>query len=181
MKYTTSLVPLSKLKPNPNNPRVLKDQKFKQLVKSLEALPSMLDVRPIVVDENWTVLGGNMRLRALQELKVAKVPVTQVTDWTEDQKREFIIKDNLAFGEWDWDVLANEWDATQLEDWGLDVWIAPEEPTAEDLIGEEKDNPPTLKITFASPEQLQKAEIEIQEFLDRECPGAYFSISVGVA
>lgn len=121
MKYTTSLAPLSKLKANPNNPRVLKDQKFKQLVKSLEALPSMLDVRPIIVDENWMVLGGNMRLRALQELKVAKVPVTQVTDWTEDQKREFIIKDNLAFGEWDWDMIANEWDAQELNDWGMDV------------------------------------------------------------
>lgn len=126
MKYTTSLAPLSKLKPNLNNPRVLKDQKFKQLVKSLEALPSMLDVRPIVVDENWTVLGGNMRLRALQELKVAKVPVTQVTDWTEDQKKEFIIKDNLAFGEWDWDVLANEWDQQDLTDWGLDIPVMTE-------------------------------------------------------
>lgn len=79
----------------------------------------MLDVRPIVVDENWTVLGGNMRLRALQELKVAKVPVTQVTDWTEDQKKEFIIKDNVAFGEWDWDVLANEWDISLLHEWGM--------------------------------------------------------------
>lgn len=116
----------------------------------------MLDVRPIVVDENWTVLGGNMRLRALQELKVAKVPVTQVTDWTEDQKKEFVIKDNLAFGEWDWDVLANEWDADTLNDWGLEVWT----PNGEDSLDEffeqepsEGEHPEKYRITLEFTEE----------------------------
>lgn len=121
MKSITSLVPLAKIKANPDNPRVMKDDKFQKLVASLETFPDMLELRPIVVDETWTVLGGNMRLRALQHLKAKEVPVTQVEGLTPEQKREFIIKDNASFGEWDWDVLANEWDANQLKDWGLDV------------------------------------------------------------
>jgi hypothetical protein len=177
MKSTTSRVPLTKLKPNQDNPRVLKDDKFQKLVASLETFPDMLELRPIVVDENWTVLGGNMRLRALQHLKVKEVPVTQVDGLTPEQKREFIIKDNASFGEWDWDILANEWDPEQLTAWGLDVWLP--EPEPEDLVAEEKNKPATMKITFASPEQLQEAEIDIQEILDRKYPGSFFSISAG--
>lgn len=142
MKSTTSLVPLTKLKPNPDNPRVLKDDKFQKLVASLETFPNMLELRPIVVDETWTVLGGNMRLRALQHLKVKEVPVTQVEGLTQEQKKEFIIKDNANFGEWDWEVLANEWDAAQLEDWGLDVWVPSEEPDLDkffETVDEEKE------------------------------------------
>lgn len=118
-----------------------------------------------------------MRLRALQHLKVKEVPVTQVEGLTPEQKREFIIKDNASFGEWDWDVLANEWDPEQLTAWGLDVWLPEAEP--EDLVAEEKNKPATMKITFSSPEQLQEAEIDIQEILDRKYPGSFFSISAG--
>ena len=177
MKSITSRVPLAKIQANPDNPRVLKDDKFQKLVASLETFPDMLELRPIVVDETWTVLGGNMRLRALQHLKVKEVPVTQVEGLTPEQKREFIIKDNASFGEWDWDVLANEWDPEQLTAWGLDVWLPEAEP--EDLVAEEKNKPATMKITFSSPEQLQEAEIDIQEILDRKYPGSFFSISAG--
>ena len=94
-------------------------------------------------------------------------------------KKEFLIKDNVSGGEWDFEMLANEWDVEQLEDWGLDIPIFMEEPSYQDLIGEEKNKPATMKITFESAEQLQKAEIEIQELLDRNYSGAYFSVSAG--
>tara|TARA_R100000278_G_scaffold123250_1_gene112258 strand:+ start:3223 stop:3939 length:717 start_codon:yes stop_codon:yes gene_type:complete len=106
---------------NPNNPRYINKEKFKKLVKSLKDLPSMLDVRPIVVDENMIVLGGNMRLKALKEAGFTEVKIHQVKNWSEEQKKEFIIKDNSSFGEWDWDILANEWDLDLLDDWGLDL------------------------------------------------------------
>jgi hypothetical protein len=100
-------------------------------------------------------------------------------DWTEDKRREFTIKDNVGFGEWEWDQLANEWDVELLVDWGLDVWQQSEEPSMDDLIGEDKNKPATMKITFTSPEQLQKAEIDIQELIDRKYQGAFFSVSAG--
>jgi ParB-like chromosome segregation protein Spo0J len=115
---------LSKLKGNPNNPRICKDDKFKKLVKSINDFPKMLALRPIVVDENFIVQGGNMRLKALQEIGFKDIPdewVKQVSDLNEDEKKQFIIKDNVGFGEWDWDDLANNWDAEQLTEWGLDI------------------------------------------------------------
>ena len=119
---------LSKLKPNPNNPRIIKDDKFKKLVKSIEEFPEMMSKRPIVcvtdVDGKIYPLGGNMRLKALQELKYKEIPdewVLMADEWTEEQRREFVIKDNVGFGEWDWEDLANNWDAEKLEEWGLDV------------------------------------------------------------
>jgi DNA modification methylase len=115
---------LSKIKGNPNNPRICKDDKFKKLVKSISEFPKMLELRPIIVDENFIVQGGNMRLKALQELKFKDIPdewVKQVSDLTEDQKKEFIIKDNVGFGEWDFDDLANNWDVEKLNEWGLDI------------------------------------------------------------
>lgn len=115
---------LSKIKGNPNNPGIIKDDKFKKLVKSINDFPKMMALRPIVVDENFIVQGGNMRLKALQELGFKDIPdewVKQVSDLTEDEKKEFIIKDNVGFGEWDWDNLANNWDVEKLTDWGLDI------------------------------------------------------------
>ena len=109
------------IKPNPNNPRIIKDDKFKKLVQSIQDFPQMLELRPIVIDENNIVLGGNMRLKACQELGLKDVPTIYAKDLTEEQKKEFIIKDNVGFGEWNWDDLANEWDAEQLTEWGLDV------------------------------------------------------------
>ena len=177
---------ISKLKSNPSNPRVIKDEKFKKLVKSLQDFPEMMEKRPMVcvtdVDGKLYPLGGNMRLRAIQELGMKEIPETWVMmadDWTEDKRREFTIKDNVGFGEWEWDQLANEWNSDLLVEWGLDVWQQEEEPDMDDLIGEDKNKPATMKITFTSPEQLQKAEIDIQELIDRKYQGAYFSVSAG--
>lgn len=118
-------VKITEVKPNPKNPRVIRDNKFQKLVKSIEEFPDMLNKRPLIVftdvDGKYCVLGGNMRLKALNELKYKEVPVMLADEWTEEQKAEFLIKDNVGFGEWDWDSLANEWDVEKLEDWGLDV------------------------------------------------------------
>jgi ParB-like chromosome segregation protein Spo0J len=115
-------VKISEIKNNTNNPRIIKDDKFKKLVKSIKEFPEMLEKRPIVVDETMMVLGGNMRLKACLEAGLKEVWIDVAEGWTEDQKQEFIVKDNVGFGEWDWDTLANEWDIEMLEDWGLDVW-----------------------------------------------------------
>lgn len=118
-------IPISRLKGNPSNPRVLRDEKFIKLKNSIEAFPDMLQKRPIVAvtdkDGKYMVLGGNMRLKACADLGMKEVPVILADHWTEEQRREFIIKDNVGFGEWDWDQLANEWDAGQLSEWGLDA------------------------------------------------------------
>ena len=111
---------IKEIKSNPNNPRVLKDDKFKKLVQSLKDFPEMANVRPIVVNTEMIVLGGNMRLRAMQEAGWKKAPV-QMVDWSIEKQNEFIIKDNVGFGEWDWDILANEWNAQDLTEWGLDI------------------------------------------------------------
>ena len=107
---------------NPNNPRTIKDDKFKKLVKSIKEFPQMLEKRAIVVDEAMMVLGGNMRLKACKDAGIKMVWVDVAEGWTEEQKKEFIVKDNVGFGEWDWDAIANEWEEDKLDDWGLDVW-----------------------------------------------------------
>jgi len=114
------VVKITEIKPNPSNPRIIKDDKFKKLVTSIEKFPEMADVRPIVVNMDMVVIGGNMRLRAMKESGWKEAPV-QMVDWTEEQQKEFIIKDNLGYGEWDWDDLANNWDEQELTDWGLDI------------------------------------------------------------
>jgi ParB-like chromosome segregation protein Spo0J len=116
-------VKISEIKTNPKNPRLIKDDKFKKLVKSIQEFPQMLELRPIVVDENNIVLGGNMRLKACIEVGVKEIFIVQANDLTEQQKDEFIVKDNVGFGVWDWDILANEWDTDKLQDWGLDLPI----------------------------------------------------------
>jgi ParB-like chromosome segregation protein Spo0J len=115
---------LKEIKPNPNNPRVLRDDKFQKLKQSITEFPKMLSLRPMVIDENNVVLGGNMRLRALQELgfnDIDEAWVKRSSDLTEEEKKRFIIADNVAFGEWDWDTLANDWEVVDLEAWGLDI------------------------------------------------------------
>lgn len=111
---------VASLKPNPNNPRIIKDDKFYKLVESIKNFPEMLEARPIVVNQDMIVLGGNMRLKALIEAGVKEAPV-EVVQWDEDKQRQFIIKDNVGFGEWDWNELANTWDSVELADWGLDI------------------------------------------------------------
>jgi hypothetical protein len=114
-------VKIQEVKLNPNNPRIIKDDKFAKLVKSIQELPQMLEIRPIVVNADMVVLGGNMRLKACKEAGLKEVPIIIADNLTEEQQREFLIKDNVSGGEWDWDILANEWDVEQLEDWGLDM------------------------------------------------------------
>jgi len=114
-------VDIKKVIPNPTNPRIIKDDKFKKLVKSIQEFPEMLELRPIVVDGNMVVLGGNMRLKASIAAGLTEVDILIADQLTDEQKAEFIIKDNVGFGEWDWDLLANEWDVDNLTDWGLSV------------------------------------------------------------
>jgi DNA modification methylase len=130
---------LKDIKPNPNNPRVLRDEKFQKLKQSITEFPKMLSLRPMVIDENNVVLGGNMRLRALQELGFTDVDeawVKRSSDLTEEEKKRFIIADNVAFGEWDWDTLANDWEVVDLEAWGLEI---PQFDTVEELEASEDD------------------------------------------
>jgi len=147
---------LSEIKANPNNPRLIKDDKFKKLVKSIKEFPKMMALRPMVVDADGVVLGGNMRLKALQELKYKEVPDTwikQASELTEDEQRRFIIADNVGFGENDWDMLANEWDADKLAEWGLEI------PNFEDYSDKNKeididemDSDMTIKLTYSENE-----------------------------
>mgnify|MGYP003134319976 CR=1 FL=1 len=115
-------IEISKLKLNPNNPRTINKSKFERLKKSITEFPKMLELRPIVVDEGFIVLGGNMRLQALKELGIKETFYIQKEDLTPKEKKQFVIKDNASFGDWDWDALANEWETKELKDWGIDVW-----------------------------------------------------------
>jgi ParB-like chromosome segregation protein Spo0J len=120
-------VKITEVKPNPKNPRIIKDDKFRKLVKSIQEFPDMLNKRPLIVftdtDGKFVVLGGNMRLKACKEIGLKEIPIILADEWTEEQKAEFLIKDNVGFGEWDWDQIANEWDAEKLDEWGLDLPI----------------------------------------------------------
>ena len=138
---------LSNIKPNPKNPRIIKDDKFKKLVQSIKSFPEMMDKRPLVcvtdVDKKIYPLGGNMRLKAIQELNYKEIPdswVVLADSWTQEQRNEFTIKDNVGFGEWDWDSLANEWDSVQLGEWGLDVWIPSEEVNLDQFFQENNED-----------------------------------------
>lgn len=128
-------VKIEKIKSNPNNPRVIKDYKFKKLIKSIQDFPDMLKLRPIIVDEKNMILGGNMRYKACLELGHKNVWAVMADDLTEEQKKQFVIKDNVGFGEWDWDILANDWETTELKDWGIDVW-QPEEAVDYSVLDE---------------------------------------------
>lgn len=170
-------IEISKIKTNKKNPRIIKDDKYKKLIKSIKEFPEMLEIRPIVVDSEMVVLGGNMRLKACKEAGLKEVPVIIADALTEDQKKEFIIKDNVGFGEWDWDVLANEWDSELLDSWGFDL---PDCAIDKDDKGFDdfKNKNASMKITFESPEQLQKAENDISEILDRKYPGSSYTINI---
>jgi ParB-like chromosome segregation protein Spo0J len=118
-------VPINKIKPNPKNPRTIKDERFEKLKKSIQDFPDMLNKRPLVcftdTDGKFVVLGGNMRLKAAKDLGLKELPIILADEWTEEQKAEFLIKDNVGFGEWDWNELNTDWDTEQLEGWGLEV------------------------------------------------------------
>ena len=119
MKIET--VPIASIRKNGSNPRNIKDSSFKKLVASVKSFPEMLLLRPVVVDADGVILGGNMRYEACIAAGMTEVPILRAADLTEEQRREFVIKDNVSGGDWDWDVLANEWDADLLQEWGLDL------------------------------------------------------------
>lgn len=143
-----TVLKVHEIKNNPNNPRLIKDDKFKKLVQSIKDFPEMLDTREIVVNKDHVILGGNMRFKAAKEAGLKEVPV-KIVDWDEDKQRQFIIKDNVSGGEWDWDVLANEWDVEELDAWGLDTpegWGEEEPEVVEDEAPEVSDERPVSKL-----------------------------------
>lgn len=150
-------VPISKVKPNKGNPRFIRDEKFAKLVKSLREFPDMAKLRPIIVNAEMVVLGGNMRLKAMQELKWETVPVIVADNLTPEQQAEFIIKDNVGFGDWDWEMLANQWDADLLTDWGLDI------PHFDGELPEDngKDIDPNALLVEGTAEQLEDLLTEL--------------------
>lgn len=131
-------VSITDVKENPNNPRIIKDDKFKKLVKSIKEFPQMLDIRPIVVNADMIVLGGNQRYKACKDAGLKEIPIIVADDLTPEQQQEFIIKDNLGYGEWEWNVLFKDWDKDLLTDWGMDL------PAFEEKT--ENENPYTKKI-----------------------------------
>lgn len=146
-------VKISAVKANKNNPRQIKDDKFKKLVQSIREFPEMLEKRPLVcftdVDGKYVVLGGNMRLKASQEVGLKEIPIVLADDWTQEQRDEFLIKDNVGFGEWDWDQLANEWDVELLDKWGLDLPVYTEiGDFGEDFSLPDGGKAPFQQITF---------------------------------
>lgn len=163
---------ISQLKSNLNNPRLIKDDKFKKLCTSIEQFPKMMELRPIIIDENNVILGGNMRFNALKHLGYKELPaewVKQASELTEEQKQEFIVKDNVGFGEWDWDILANEWDTEKLEEWGLDL---PGFDLDSDKLGQnftlpDGDKAPFQQMTFTladeQAEQIKNAIADIKQ------------------
>ena len=165
----TERVKISNVKTNPNNPRLIKDDKFKKLVSSIKEFPEMLEIRPIVVDKDNIVLGGNMRLRACKEAGLKEVYIVKADQLTEKQQREFIIKDNVGFGEWDWDDLANQWDVDKLEDWGLDlpVYIEDSDEFGTDFSLADGEKEPFQQMTFTladeQAEQIKNAITDIKQ------------------
>jgi len=144
---------LTDIKPNPNNPRVIRDENFKKLVKSIKEFPEMLEVRPIVVNKDMVILGGNMRYRACQEAGLKEAPV-MMASWESEKDAEFVIKDNLQMGDWDWEILSNTFDESYLDDWGLDVPYQQEE--------EEQEISYNILITCTSQEEQMSLYSELE-------------------
>ena len=157
-------VKITEVKVNPNNPRLIKDDKFKKLVRSIKDFPEMLNIRPIVVNSDMIVLGGNMRLKACKEAGLKEVPIIIADNLTEEQQREFLIKDNTSGGEWDWEMIANEWDAEQLGDWGLDVWQSEEDVNLDDFFEEDISEPKEEKQKIILEYSDEDYEIIIEKF-----------------
>ncbi len=168
---TQKSVAVGKILPNPANPRLIKDHKYKQLLKSVTDFPEMLDFRNIVVDENMMILGGNMRFRACKEAGYKKLNVTIVEGLSEEQKKEFIIKDNVNYGVWDWDELANNWNADSLNEWGLSVWspqiassVDDYKPQANDAVADPEADEAVPEDDEYIPSTMVMVEFEMQDY-----------------
>ena len=149
----SELIKISKVKTNPDNPRLIKDIKFKKLVNSIKEFPKMLELRPIVVNDDMIVLGGNMRLKACKEAGLKEVYIVKASELSAREQREFTIKDNVGFGEWDWDMLANEWDNKELNDWGLDVWQNEDDVKEEEEVYTKNIEAPTYEPKNEKPKE----------------------------
>jgi hypothetical protein len=166
-------VPINKIKPNPRNPRLIKDETFEKLCKSLTDFPEMLEKRPLVcftdIDGKYVVLGGNMRLKAANEVGLKQLPILLADDWTEEQKNEFLIKDNVGFGEWDWEQIKNDWDVEKLDEWGLDLpgFDLNADNLGTDFTLPDGDKAPFQQMTFTladeQAEQIKNAIADIKE------------------
>lgn len=162
-------VSIGSVKANTNNPRLIKDDKYEKLLKSIKDFPAMLELRPIVVNDDMVVLGGNMRLKACKEAGLKKVPIIKASQLTEEQQREFMIKDNVGFGEWDWDMIANEWDSEQVQEWGLDVpgFDLDVNGLSDEFSLPEGDKAPFQQMTFTladeQAEQIKNAIVDIKQ------------------
>lgn len=162
------IIKIEQIKLNPNNPRLIKDDKFKKLVQSIVDFPQMLEIRPIVVNADMIILGGNMRYKACKEAGIKEIPVIIADSLTEEQQKEFLIKDNTSGGEWDWEVLANEWDSEQLEAWGLDLvgFDLDSDDLGTDFSLPDGDKAPFQQMTFTladeQAEQIKNAIADIK-------------------
>jgi len=167
------MIKITDIKTNPNNPRLIKDEKFAKLVKSINEFPKMMELRPLVVNADNVILGGNMRFKALKELGYTNIPkewVKRADELTEDETRRFIIADNVGFGEHDWDLLANEWNSVELEEWGLDSWQNMDDiETSDEFTLPEGDKEPFQQQTYTlSDEQAQQIKNAIADIKKTE-------------
>jgi ParB-like chromosome segregation protein Spo0J len=160
------IIKISEVKVNPNNPRIIKDDNFKKLVKSVIDFPEMLHLRPIVVNKEMVILGGNMRYKACIEAGIKEVPVIIAKDLTPEQENEFLIKDNISGGEWDWDVLANEWSNEKLVEWGLNIWETNDDIELTDFFEENGDSEKDQKFKIVL-EYSETDFAEINELLKK--------------
>ena len=168
-----TIAPISSIKANPNNPRLIKDDKFFKLVKSVKEFPQMLELRPIVVNEDMIVLGGNMRLKACIEAGYKEVTIVKANDLTPEQQNEFIIKDNVSFGEWDYDLLANEWETIDLTKWALTIPNFDNEKYEPNLIPDTNYSDITKEEIMKEAELLANKMLKIQQGkskIDCICP-----------
>lgn len=172
-------VAISKIKENPDNPRKIDKEAYEKLVNSIKEFPKMLEIRPLVVDKNMVVIGGNMRLKALKELQYTEVPIIRADKLTDDEIKRFVVVDNLPYGKWDYDFLANQYGIKDLENWGFDtkdLGMLLDEP--DDLVGELKNKPFVIKITLKSEKEMQDLKAEIDRLLENYT-GVEVSISGG--
>ena len=163
IKAKIEKVSISSIKENAANPRTINKHKFQKLVNSVKEFPEMLSLRPIIVNKDNVILGGNMRYKACKELGLKEVYIIQAADLDDKQAQEFIVKDNLGFGEWDWDVLANDWDVKELEEWGLDGFPFEEEEKELNDISDTIESSYRIEVEIENEEEQEKLYNELIE------------------
>jgi len=175
------LIDIDLIKENDKNPRSISDDKFARLVKSIESLPEMLEARPIVLNKDLLVLGGNMRLSACKHLKMKKVWVVIADNLTAEQEREFLVKDNVNSGEWDWAILANEWEATVLNEWGMDVWVAEHDDSFKPTVNPVSKPFEVTLVEFSSAEGNFGSNVNLgnrKEMVGCKCPTCNYEFNI---